>query len=93
MMPTCCEKKKKQNSQEQRRVVCELHGAVSSLCSAVKSSAGVLCLILVISGKMWVIGSIFSVVLVNIIKSKRKQRWYILYFGSKHEVMYKQSQW
>lgn len=35
--------------------MCELHGAVFSLCSAVKSSAGVLCLILVISGKMWVI--------------------------------------
>lgn len=48
--------KKTQNSQKHTRVTCETYRVVFSLCSTVKSSAGMLCRILFVSREMWVIG-------------------------------------
>lgn len=44
-------KKKKEKRNKHKRVICETHGVVFAMVSTVKSSDGVLCLILIISRK------------------------------------------
>lgn len=73
---------KKQNSQKHRRVICATYGVVFSLCSTVKSWAGVLCLILVVSRQMWVIGIKEESETKGIWKiwPLRKDRWNLVWY-------------